>query len=98
MPTRTLREEPCVSGAASDKADKVHFAEAHPGQGYLAPAPGNANATYVPPDSASFFPPPQAMTRNSRPFTMYSDGVAFPEAGSRVSQSSLPVVLSKARS
>ena len=30
---------------------------------------GNANATYVPPEGASFFPPPHAITMNARPFT-----------------------------
>src|SRR6185436_6901624 len=55
---------------------------------------GSANATYVPPDGASFFPPPHAITTYCLPFTMYSDGVALPAAGSFVSQSSLPVDLS----
>ena len=54
----------------------------------------SVNATYVPPDAASFLPPPQAMTMNARPFTMCMDGVAFPAAGSVVSQSSFPVSLS----
>lgn len=31
---------------------------------------GNANATYVPPLAAPFFPPPQAMTMYCFPFTM----------------------------
>src|SRR5262245_14732929 len=31
---------------------------------------GSANATYVPPDSAPFFPPPHAITTYSRPSTM----------------------------
>jgi hypothetical protein len=52
------------------------------------------NATYVPPDGASFFPPPHAMTMNARPFTMYMEGVALPAAGSVVSHSSFPVSLS----
>ena len=56
--------------------------------------PGSANATYVPPDGAPFFPPPHAMTTYCLPFTMYVDGVALPAAGSVVSQSSLPVALS----
>ena len=30
---------------------------------------GSAKATYVPPDGASFLPPPHAMTMNARPFT-----------------------------
>src|SRR6266699_583044 len=57
----------------------------------------NANATYVPPDSASFFPPPHAITTYSLPFTIYKEGVALPEKGSDVSHSSLPVLLSKTR-
>ena len=31
---------------------------------------GRVKATYVPPDGASFFPPPQAMTMYCFPFTM----------------------------
>jgi hypothetical protein len=36
------------------------------------------------------------MTTYSRPFNMYTDGVAFPAAGSVVSHSSRPVSLSYA--
>src|SRR3954467_5956433 len=58
---------------------------------------GNANATYVPPLGAPFFPPPHAMTMYCRPFTIYVDGVALPAAGSAADQRSFPVHLSNAR-
>ena len=54
----------------------------------------SVNATYVPPDGASFFPPPHAITMNARPFTTYMDGVAFPAAGSEACQSNFPDSLS----
>ncbi len=54
----------------------------------------SANATYVPPLGAPFFPPPHAITMYCRPLTMYVDGVALPAAGNTVSHSSRPVALS----
>ena len=67
-----------------------------PGGGHHLPLArsGSANAMYVPPLGASFFPPPHAITTYCRPFTMYVDGVAFPAAGSVASHSSFPVRLS----
>jgi hypothetical protein len=62
-----------------------------------APQSGRANATYVPPLGAPFFPPPHAITMYCFPFTMYMDGVALPAAGSAASQSRSPVSLSNAR-
>src|SRR5215204_1893939 len=55
-----------------------------------------AKATYLSPEGLRSFPPPQAIATNCLPFTAYVEGEANPGAGSTVSQSNLPVLLSKA--
>src|SRR4029078_511701 len=55
------------------------------------------NATLALPEGAPSLPPPQTITTYCLPLMVYVDGVALPAAGSVVSHSSLPDVLSNAR-